>query len=47
MDIALIIAGAGTAMLVIARLLGRGIDPIGRHAYNRTYSDSPGAHTDR
>ena len=46
MDIALIVAGAGAALLVIARLLG-GEDPITRHAYNRTYSDSPGAHTDR
>ena len=47
MDIALIIAIAGIAMLAIARLLGRGTDPIGRHAYNRIYSDAPGAFTDR
>jgi hypothetical protein len=47
MDIALIIAGAGTAMLVIARLLGRGADPIGHRAYNKLYSGAPGARTDR
>jgi hypothetical protein len=47
MDIALIAAVTGAALLVIARLTGRGTDPIGRHAYNRTYSDAPGAHTDR
>jgi hypothetical protein len=47
MDIALLVAGAGAALLLIARLLGRGDDPIGRHAYNRMYSDAPGAHTDR
>jgi hypothetical protein len=47
MDIALIIAVAGAAMLVVARLLGRGDDQISRHAYNRIYSDAPGAYTDR
>jgi hypothetical protein len=47
MSLALITAATGAALLVLARLLGRGADPIGHRAYNKVYSDAPGARTDR
>jgi hypothetical protein len=43
----LTVAAVGAALLLLARLLGRGSDPIGHRAYNKIYSGAPGARTDR